>query len=137
MLKSKLATFTSALILAGSVFAGQQTICPNINDIKAEGLPMAEEIAPGMFLSYNISNYNMPSIWGFIIAPLEADSEEMALDEANEILANMSAPGIPAQENGAIICDYETGVPGVIAAAINDGAQITPMKLRSFVKKTL
>ena len=61
MLKSKLATFAGALVLAGSAFAN---VCPDINDIKAEGLSMAELIAPNIYLTYNISTYNTSSNWG-------------------------------------------------------------------------
>ncbi|MBL7481259.1 DUF4949 domain-containing protein [Legionella bononiensis] len=135
MLKSKLAAFAGALLLAGSAFAGQESICPNINDIKAEGISMAEEIGPNIYISYNISNYNTESTWGFLIAPVEADSTEVAIEGANEILSTMSAPGVPEQHGGAVICDYDTGRQDVFAAAINDNQQITPMRLKYFFKR--
>lgn len=136
MFKSGIAAFAGALMLAGSVFAGQEGICPNINDIKAEGLSMAEEIGPNYYISYNISNYNTPSTWGFLIAPVEGDSEEVAIEAANEVLSNMTAPGVPEQHGGATICDYDTGRQDLFAAAINDEeGQITPMRLKFFFKK--
>ncbi len=135
MLKSKLAAFAGALILAGSAFAGQESICPNINDIKAEGITMAEEIGPNIFLGYNISNYQTDSTWGFIIAPIEGDSTDVAIEGANEILSTMSAPGVPEQHGGATICDYDTGRQDLFAAAINDVGQITPMRLKYFFKR--
>lgn len=136
MLRSKLAAFAGALILAGSAFAGQEGPCPSINDIKAEGITMAEELGPNIYISYNISNYNTDSTWGFIIAPIEGDSAEVAIEGGNEILSTMSAPGVPEQHGGAIICDYDTGRQDVFAAAINDNSQITPMSLKSFFKRT-
>ncbi|CAM2757974.1 DUF4949 domain-containing protein [Legionella worsleiensis] len=135
MLKSKLAAFAGALILAGSAFAGQTSLCPNINDIKAEGIYMAEEIEFDMYITYNISNYNTRSIWGFLIAPVQAESAELAIEDANRILSTMSAQGVPEQHGDAIICDYDTGRQDVIAVAINDAQQITPMKLKYFFKK--
>lgn len=92
MFQSKLATFFGALILAGSAFASQQGACPDINVIKAEGLPMAEEIGMNYYLAYNISDYSTSSVWGFFIAPIEADSEEGALEASNEVLSMMNAP---------------------------------------------
>ncbi|WP_298627251.1 DUF4949 domain-containing protein [uncultured Legionella sp.] len=135
MLKSKLAAVAGALILAGSAFAGQESVCPNINDIKAEGIAMAEEIGPNLYLSYNISNYNTESTWGFIIAPLEGDSADVAIEEANEVLSTISAPGVPEQHGDVILCDYDTGRQDLFAAAINDNLQITPMRLKYFFKR--
>ncbi|HAT6821919.1 TPA: DUF4949 domain-containing protein [Legionella pneumophila] len=134
MFQSKLATFFSALILAGSAFASQQGACPDINVIKAEGLPMAEEIGMNYYLAYNISDYSTSSVWGFFIAPIEADSEEGALEASNEVLSMMNAPGVPHQQDEDIICSYDTGTPNLIAAAIKDGSQISPMKLKQYFK---
>lgn len=134
--KSKLAAFSMALVLTGSVFASQQSPCPDLNDIKAEGISMAEEMGPNRFISYNISSYNTESNWGFIIAPIESDSEDDAINTANEILDSMSAPGVVGQESGIYYCSYETGQQGVFAAAVKgDGAgQISPMKLKQAIK---
>lgn len=137
MFKSKLATFVGALVLAGSSFAGQQAECPSIDAIKGEGISMAEEIGPNIFITYNISTYNTESNWGFIIAPLQSDSDEEALDEANEILDSMTAPGVPQQHSGATVCEYDTGRQDIFAAAISDDSgMITPMRLKHFIKRT-
>jgi hypothetical protein len=136
MLRKKFAVFFGALFIAGSTFSAQQAICPDINDIKAEGLSMAEEIGANSYLLYNISAYNTSSTWGFIMAPLEGDAEDMAIEAGNEILNNMSAPGTPDQQYGSpMICTYDTGRKDIFAAAINDGAQISPMKLKQYFKK--
>ncbi|BCA94826.1 DUF4949 domain-containing protein [Legionella antarctica] len=135
MLRSKLTAFAGALILAGSAFSSQETTCPDINDIKAEGLSMAEQIGPDIYLTYNISTYNTASNWGFIIAPLLGDSDDVALDAANEILSTMNAPGVIDQHSGAMVCTYETGHQNVVAAAIKDDETISPMKLKQYFQK--
>jgi hypothetical protein len=135
MLRSKLAGFAGVLLISGVAFADQVGGCPDINDIKAEGISMAEKVGPTLFITYNISKYNTPATWGFIIAPLEVDNEDAALESANEILSGMTAPGVPEQHNGAtMICDYDTGHQNVYAAALNDAYQITPMNLKAFFK---
>lgn len=135
MFRTKLAAFAGALILAGSAFATHQSICPNIEDIKAEGLSMAEEIGHDVYISYNISDYNTESNWGFVIAPIEASSIEEAIETGNDILNDMSAPGVPDQQPGVLICNYETGNPNLIAAAIQTEDQIAPMRLKQLIKK--
>jgi len=132
MFKSKLVTFAGALILAGSAFASQQQGCPDINDIKAEGLNMAEQIAMGYYATYNISHYNTDYSWGFIIGPVEANDEESALEGANFILSEMTAPGVPDQN----LCEYDTGISNMLAVAIRDDDQgnISPMKFKQYLK---
>lgn len=137
MLRSKLTAFIGAFIITGSVFASQDGLCPDINDIKAEGISMAEVVAPALYITYNISNYNTTNTWGFIIAPLQGEDEATVIDAANEVLSNMSAPGIPEQHGNAIICDYNTGRNDVFAAAINDTTQITPMSLKGIFQSKM
>lgn len=133
---NKLAAAASALLLAGSVYAGQAQICPDINDIKAEGMSMAEPIMNNLFFSYNLSAYNTSTNWGFVIAPIEADSEEMAIEIANEVLGGMSSPAIP-EVNGdnEVVCLYNTGNQNILAAAINADQMISPYKLKQFIQK--
>ena len=134
MFRTKLTTLLSALVFAGSAMAFQEGVCPDINDIKAEGLPMAEQIGSDFYIAYNLSYYNSESLWGFFIAPIEGDSEETALEISNEILDSMSSQGIPHEQGNDVICSYETGVPNMIAAAIKDGQQISPLKLKQVYK---
>lgn len=130
-LKTKLATLAGALILAGLSFAGQDFVCPSIDAIKAEGLTMAEEIIQNRYITYNISTYNTDANWGFLIAPVEADSEETALATGNEILSTMTSVGVPTEENGTMYCAYETGQQTLLAAAFKDENLMSPMKLKS------
>ncbi|RUR06178.1 DUF4949 domain-containing protein [Legionella sp. km772] len=135
MMFSKLTTAVSALLLAGSVYAGQVQLCPDINDIKMEGMSMAEPIMNNLFFSYNLSNYNTSTNWGFVIAPIEADSEEMAIDRANEVLDGMSSPGIPEEADDELVCVYNTGRQDILAAAINADHMISPSKLKQYIQK--
>lgn len=135
MFKNKLAMIASALIIAGSVYARQEALCPDINDIKAEGLSMAEQIYPGLFFSYNLSTYNTSSHWGFAIAPIEAESDSIAVDFANKLLSTMTAPGIPEIEGEATVCLYNTGNPDVLAAAVNTDQMISPSQLKHYIQK--
>lgn len=133
-LKNKLATIASALVLACSVYAGDETICPDINRIKAEGLNMVEEIGLNIYFGYNINTYNTESNWGFVIAPISADSAELALDHANAILRTMNAPGIPQENNHELICEYNTGNQNIMAVAINAEHMISPLRLKHYIK---
>lgn len=133
-LLSKIATFAGALILAGSSFAGQE-VCPAIEDIKSEGISMSELIGQDMYLAYELSNYNTESSWGFLIAPIESESGDAAIGIANEVLSTMTAPGVPFEHEGVVICEYETGRSDLFAAAVKDEGGPTPLKLKQYFKK--
>lgn len=134
-LRSKLIAFVGALALASSAFASNE-VCPSIDEIKGEGISMAEAIAPSLYLAYQISNYNTDSTWGFFIAPFDGEDEDVAISMANDTLANMTAPGIPEEEEGMVICTYETGQPDLFAAAIKDSSAVTPLKLKQYFRKS-
>lgn len=135
MALSKAAVFLGTLCLAGSLFAQQAGICPSLSSIQAEGLSMAEEIGTDLYLSYHLSQYGTDATWGFVIAPLAAEDAEIAIDMANDIVRSMTAPGVPEFHEQAIICDYETGHKGILAAAINDGESISPLRLKHFLRR--
>lgn len=132
-LKSTLATFASALLIAGYSYASNDFACPSISAIKAEGLSQAEEIYPSIYFTYNISNYSTDNTWGFVIAPVEGDSVEAALETGNEILAGITSEGVPGEADGYQFCQYETGDANIAAVAFmsNDGI-VSPMKLKHF-----
>lgn len=132
MFKAKLAAFAGALILAGTSFASPN-ICPQLSVIQAQEVSMAMEVY-GIYAAYQISDFGTDSNWGFIIAPVDGDSEEDAIENANDILSNMSAPGVSTSEEG--VCSYDTGIPDVYAFAIQDDFQ-TPMKLRQHIPMNL
>ena len=62
--RSKLAIFTSALILASSSFAAQE-LCPSIDLIKAEGISMAEQISPSLIFLIKSANTIQKPIGAF------------------------------------------------------------------------
>ncbi len=136
MMFNKLASVVSAVLLAASVYAGQDQMCPDINDIKAEGMSMAEKITNNLFFSYNISAYNTKNNWGFVIAPIEEESEEKAIKFANKTLEGMNAPGTPEDnDDNEIVCLYNTGHQNLVAAAINAEHMISPSKLKQYIQK--
>jgi hypothetical protein len=133
---NNISSLASALILSGSLYAAPQALCPDINDIKAEGLFSAENIVSGFFFSYNIDYYNTEDQWGFAIAPIAADSSKNAIIAANDILKSMSAPGVPETIDpfDVVVCTYTTGHPNLMAVAVKSDGLITPSLLRHYVK---
>jgi hypothetical protein len=129
MFRAKCAAFASALILAGTTFASQQ-VCPELTAIQAEGISMSMEIY-GIYAAYQISNFNTDSSWGFVIAPIVGDSEEDAVANANDILSEMTAPGVVLEKG---VCSYDTGLNDVYALAIQD-ENPSPMKLRQYIRR--
>lgn len=137
MLKKRLAAVASALVLAGSVYAGQEQICPDIEHIKAEGLTMAELITKNVYYSYNMSTYNTNKMWGFVIAPVEADSIGSAVEAGNVILSTIHGPGLPQEldEHSTVECLYDTGVPYIVAVAVSTEQMISPSILKRYIQK--
>ena len=129
MFRAKLAAFAGAMILAGTAFASQE-MCPELSTIQAEGIADAMQFY-GMFAAYQVSDYDTDANWGFVIAPINSDSEEEAIDEANDILASMTAPGVLMEEG---LCQYDTGMPDVFAVAVKNEFP-TPMKLRQYIRR--
>lgn len=138
MFKSKLTTFVGALVLAGSSFAAQDKpdACPSMTAVQAEGMTMSAEILEGMYLTYNLSHYDTPSNWVFIMGPVNAESDETALAESNQILATLSGTPSPEEdgENGWL-CEYDTGSQDLSAFAIQADDAISPLKLSRYLRK--
>jgi hypothetical protein len=138
MFRNKVATVMSALMLAGSVYASQEAICPELSTIQAEGLTGAEELAPNIFFSYHLSTYNTNANWGFVVAPIEAESSELALEVANKVLSTMTAPGIPqnaGNEANELYCLYSTGSPNLFAYAAPMDAMRSLSQLRRYIQR--
>ncbi|CAM2731698.1 DUF4949 domain-containing protein [Legionella worsleiensis] len=139
MFKSKLATFVSALVLAGSVFAAQDKPekCPGMAALQAEGMTNAAEIIEGLYLTFNLSHYDTPSTWVFVMGPIDANSEDVSLRHSNEILASMSGTSTPEDDGeGSWLCEYQTRAPGVSAFAILADDMISPLKMARYLRKT-
>ncbi|QMT59629.1 DUF4949 domain-containing protein [Legionella sp. PC997] len=128
----KLSTLAAAFVLAGSAFANNA--CPNLNDLQAEGLSEVQQIGTNYFIGFSIGQFNSAT-WGFAIGPVQADTEDDALDVSNEILNNMATPGFPLElDNDTLVCLYDTGNPYVYSVAVRDYA-ISPMKLKQYLLK--
>ncbi len=131
-----IASTVSAFVLAGSVYAGQNQVCPSLDDIKAEGITMSERIAMNLFFAYNISSYNLDGVWGFVIAPIEADSNDEAIENANDVLNTMTGSGsVEENEENQLICMYNTGNPDLMAAAVKTDMMMSPNQLRKIAQK--
>lgn len=128
----KLSTFAAALVLAGSAFANDA--CPNLSDLQAEGISDVQQIGNNYFIGFSINQFNSAT-WGFAIGPVEADTEDDALDASNGILNHMTTPGLPMElDRDTLVCLYDTGNPYVYSIAVRDYA-ISPMKLKQYLLK--
>lgn len=138
MFKSKLATFVGALVLAGSVYAAQDNpeLCPGMHAIQSEGMTNAAEILEGLYLTFNLSHYDTPSNWVFIMGAINAESEEVAIQESNKILSTMSGSPTPEDDGeGSWVCQYETNDPDISAFAVQADDMISPLKMYRYLKK--
>ncbi|QLZ68377.1 hypothetical protein FOLKNPGA_01155 [Legionella sp. PC1000] len=135
-LKTKLISFAAAMVLTGSAFA-DEPVCPKLSDIQAVGITMASQLAYNYYIGYAVNNYNTSSSWGFAIGPVEADSEEDTIDITNDILADLTSPGIPESGKGDddLVCIYETGDPNLFAVAIKGYEEMSPMKFKRYIHK--
>ncbi|MBI2785479.1 MAG: DUF4949 domain-containing protein [Legionella longbeachae] len=132
-LRIKLTAFAAALVLAGAAFANDE-ICPNLSDMQAEGISATEQIGNNVYVGFSLSNFNSEP-WGYAIGPVLADSDDEAIDIANDVLANMSSQGYPIQlDDDYLVCLYDTGNPFIYSIAIR-GAGVGPMKLKQYLQK--
>ena len=131
---SKLVTLIGAILIAGASFSNE-SVCPKIERIRGLGISMTEIIAPSLYLSYQINNYNTDSTWGFFIAPVVAENDSQAIEVSNHVLSSMMSPGVPEEHAGVIICGYKTGQSDLVAAAIKDGDSVTPALLKQYFSK--
>ncbi len=138
MFKSKLATFVGALVLASATFAAhvEPETCPSIGAIQAEGLTMSAEIMENLYLSYNLSNYGTPSNWVFFIGPINAESDEEAIELSNELLPTVTGDPSPENDDDTWWCQYDTGSQDLGAIAIMADEAVTPYKMSRFLRKS-
>ncbi|MFT4058043.1 MAG: DUF4949 domain-containing protein [Legionella sp.] len=129
--RAKLVAFASALVFAGATFASQENVCPKLGTIQDEGLSLALPIFGNFFAAGQLSNFNMDSIWAFAIAPVEADSEDDAINTGNDILSGMNAPGVVLDKG---FCVYDTGNPDTFAVAI-EGEMFPIMKIKQYIHR--
>ncbi len=138
MFKAKLVTLLGALVIAGSSFALQKPIvCPSIGAAQAEGMTLVSEILEGMYLTYHQSQFDTSSTWIFIMGPVMAENEEIALETSNQYLSTMSTTAEPQQdEDGVWVCEYqESGVGEFTVFAIQSEDSFSPFKLNRYLKR--
>lgn len=132
-----IATFISTLAFADSVFADEQSpkFCPSLTAIRAEGMSNAIELVEGIYLTYNLSYYNTATNWGFIIGPINAPSEELAMRHSNKLLAIMNGSPKPEEDDeGNWLCEYQTGNPNISAFAINTDDMLSPRHMARYLR---
>lgn len=135
---SKLAIFISSLIMVGSSFAfqGQPSACPSMASLQSEGMINSAEILEGMYLTYTQSHYDTNSSWVFIMGPIMAESDEIAVSESNQFLTTMSGNPEPIQdEEGNWTCEYDTNNQELSAFAIQTEEQMSPGRMNRYLKK--
>ncbi|WP_454785161.1 DUF4949 domain-containing protein [Legionella sp. WA2024007413] len=134
-LRVTLTSAAVALVLTGSAFA-EEPVCPKLSDIQSVGITMASQLAYNYYIGYSVNHYNTSSSWGFAIGPVEAKSEEETIEITNDILADLTAPGIPESGQGdELVCLYETNDPDLFAVAIKDYEEMSPMKFKQYIHK--
>lgn len=137
--KSKVATFIGALALVGSTFAsqGQPTACPSMSSLQSEGVGAATEIFSNTYITYNISAYDTSNSWIFVMGPIDAETDEDAISDSNDILSTMSGSAVPEMDDnyGSWFCEYETGDPDFFALAVQADYGFSPLKLSALLKR--
>ncbi|MDP1602421.1 MAG: DUF4949 domain-containing protein [Legionella sp.] len=131
---SKLSAFAGALVFAGSVFAAEGMICPSIDDIKEEGVSESQELFANFYITYQLSSYNTDTEWTFVLAPIQGDSDEMAIENGNELISTMSSEAVIGEEDGISVCLYDTGSEQIYGVAVPTEYLLSPVKLKKFVK---
>ncbi|KTD06154.1 hypothetical protein Lgra_2931 [Legionella gratiana] len=131
---TKLASFTATLIFAGSAFA-QDVVCPDLSEIQKVGINKASRIdfQKNHYVGYSVHNYNTDSSWGFAIGPVKASSERETIEITNEILSTMSGSGRVDTRTGDVICVYQTHNPNILAIAIKDYFEVSPIRFKQFM----
>jgi hypothetical protein len=131
---SKLSTFVGAFVFAGSVSAAQEVVCPSIDAIKAEGVVFYQQLFANFYLTYQLSSYNTDTEWTFVLAPIEGDSAGEAIENGNAVLSTMTEEAIPGEEEGVVVCEYESGSGEIFAAAVGTQNLISPAKIKQIIK---
>lgn len=138
MFKSRLATLVSALVLAGSAFSMSEgpATCPSLSAVQAEGVTNASMILEGFYLDYNASNFGTDNNWFLIMGPIEAESDEEALEEGNRLLTTLSGSASPEEnENGDWICDYNSGSQELGVFAVLAPQDMSPAKMKQYLPR--
>lgn len=138
MFKSKLIPLIASLIITGSSFAAKvgddAIICPSVESIKSLGVSMPEVVGFNSYIVYNMSNYDTDNVWAFVIGLIPAESDDDAVNQANDALTTLSGNPEPIDYSGHIMCDYNIGSGLMAIASIVDGNIPVPNNLRSLLR---
>jgi Domain of unknown function (DUF4949) len=131
MFGRKLLSAVATFSLASTLYAAplRHVECPSVDAIQSKGVSLAMEVMPNVFLGMEAGNYNTSTNWVFAIGLFETDSEEVALDAANDALAGIFGPVAEDDEDG-MMCLYATNDPNVGAIAIEDDGSMPASKIK-------
>lgn len=134
---SKAASFVGAMTLAATTFAGVHQVerCPGVDAIRSQGISVVLPIDFDLFVGMEASDYDTSESWAFLIGPLLADSDTDALEQANDALNTLSGSPLPEDDDGLIVCEYNTGNDELLAFAVYADDFITTQKVQHLFHK--
>ncbi|KTC87147.1 MULTISPECIES: DUF4949 domain-containing protein [Legionella] len=138
-LKAKLLSLISALVMTSSAFAAFEDqgpkACPSVSAIKAEGVSMALEFFPKIFLTYQFSDYGTSHNWFFAVGFFKQEKESDAIAEGKKSLVKLTGSPKPLlNEEGYWLCDYEIGEKLAAVAIYADLKNPLPLMKQFFQK---
>ncbi|KTD61253.1 DUF4949 domain-containing protein [Legionella spiritensis] len=135
---AKIAALAGSFLFAGAISAATPNLpaCPDAGAIKAQGLSMAEQLLPGMYIAYDVGQYNTEGFWFFGIGPVEAEDENAALVSGNKSLTTLSGqPTAEQDEDGNIYCAYSLSDANMQAYAVEISGSLSKARFRHYFHK--
>ncbi|VEG91611.1 DUF4949 domain-containing protein [Legionella spiritensis] len=135
---AKIAALAGSFLFAGAISAATPHLpaCPDAGAIKTQGLSMTDQLLPGMFIAYEVSQYNTEDLWFFGIGLVEAEDENAALVSGNKSLTTLSGqPTAEQDEDGDIYCVYSLNDAGMQANAVQISGSLSQARFRHYFHK--
>jgi hypothetical protein len=135
-IKAIFTAIAGSIAISCNAYAADSDVCPSADLVKAQGLVIAQDIAPGYYVAMQNSNYNTDKSWIFGFGIINADDEQSALSKSNKILKNLSGEPTPLHHNDELACVYDLVDHGerYMAIAVNGDFTDAPSLLRSHFK---
>ncbi|KTD19567.1 DUF4949 domain-containing protein [Legionella londiniensis] len=134
-LNGKFSALFGGLTLFYSSLAAAQgpAVCPSASAIKAEGVSYAFNLMLDLYLALEGSNYDTDHNWEFAVGIIQAEDEEDALSQGNELVSTLSGQPTPEEiEPGTWACIYNLADDNYLAAAFYSDFPISPAKMKSY-----
>lgn len=137
MFKSKIIPLIASLIFAGSALAAkindETIVCPSVNALKSAGVVMPEVVGFNSYIVYNLGQYGTENNWVFVVGLIPAESDDDAINQANDALATLSGNPEPEEYRENLMCNYDIG-SGLMAIASVVKGNVTGANLRSLLR---